>query len=364
MGSVRAQTFGDWELFVIDDGSTDDTASLFKDNDIRIHYVHQANAGVYAARNHGLSLAGGRYITFLDSDDEWLPHYLELTVSFLDASPQEQYVITELWHDHGHGEPLRIHRDAVRAFASLAPRVGRNMLRLPSGETDDYLRVYETRERLGEWGKAIAEFTGHRDAWLYRGHIFRHFRWGYLGWLPTTVIRREALMDLAPFNDKLKTTDDYRFLAELSRHYPTNMIAIPCAIKHEIGRNDEPLAEDHLATGGSGYRFAITRLKLFDDLFLPEGSFDPETRRIRALHECYAGQVALLAGKRREALEHFRGAWRANHGMWDAALHYLYLWLIPVPAVASRLYLWARRVTRRITALRRRLGRPLRAAAS
>ena len=87
--SVRDQTHDDWELIVVDDGSTDATSSLFTDRDPRIRYVPQDNAGVYAARNHGLSLALGRYVTFLDSDDEWLPHYLELTTAFLDAFPDE-----------------------------------------------------------------------------------------------------------------------------------------------------------------------------------------------------------------------------------------------------------------------------------
>ncbi len=349
--SVRDQTYSDWELIVVDDGSTDGTSDLLGSGDSRIRYTRQENAGVYAARNHGLSLAQGRYITFLDSDDEWLPHYLELTTSFLDASPDEYYVTTELWNNHGDVHRHRVYRDAVKAFAALASRVGPGVLQLPPGESDDYMRIYESKERLGTWGSEIAARAGYPSAWLYRGRIFRHFRWGYLAWLPTTMLRREALDKVRRFDESLRTTDDYRFQADLSRQFRTNMIAIPSGIKHEIGTNDEPLAEDHLATGGSAYRFEVTRLLLFDRLYGSNEHVDQETLRIRALHEHYAGQIALLTGKRKEAISHFRAAWRANRSLWDAPWLCLYAWLIPFPKVSAQLYALTRKVFRRLARL-------------
>lgn len=77
IGSVRSQTFGNWELIVVDDGSRDDTRRIVsKMGDPRIAYVWQENSGVSAARNHGISLARGEYIAFLDDDDEYLPEHL------------------------------------------------------------------------------------------------------------------------------------------------------------------------------------------------------------------------------------------------------------------------------------------------
>lgn len=76
--SVVAQTFGDWELIVVDDGSTDDTASLVKSfADSRIRYRYQENAERGAARNTGIDMAGGEWICFLDSDDCFLPDHLQ-----------------------------------------------------------------------------------------------------------------------------------------------------------------------------------------------------------------------------------------------------------------------------------------------
>jgi glycosyltransferase involved in cell wall biosynthesis len=75
--SVLMQTDQNWELIVVDDGSTDDTKQVVESfGDERIRYVFQDNAGVATARNHGLSEARGEWIAYLDSDNELLPQYL------------------------------------------------------------------------------------------------------------------------------------------------------------------------------------------------------------------------------------------------------------------------------------------------
>lgn len=73
--SVVRQTYGDFELILINDGSTDNSGHIcdyYAQNDTRVKVIHQINAGASAARNNGIQVASGKYITFLDSDDYWL----------------------------------------------------------------------------------------------------------------------------------------------------------------------------------------------------------------------------------------------------------------------------------------------------
>ncbi len=76
--SVLDQTCEHIEIIVVDDGSRDDTESVVRAfDDDRLRYVRQENAGANAARNHGIRLASGTYVSFLDSDDELHPEHIE-----------------------------------------------------------------------------------------------------------------------------------------------------------------------------------------------------------------------------------------------------------------------------------------------
>lgn len=76
--SIQYQTFRDWKLWVVDDGSTDDGPEVVRRfDDPRIEVIHQANQGPGAARNTGIARADSKYLAFLDGDDEWYPWYLE-----------------------------------------------------------------------------------------------------------------------------------------------------------------------------------------------------------------------------------------------------------------------------------------------
>ncbi|MFI0820484.1 glycosyltransferase family 2 protein [Streptomyces sp. NPDC021098] len=101
VASVVAQTYDDWELMIVDDGSPDDTAEVARSliarhPDRRIHLLRQANAGVSAARNAGIAATGGRYVLPLDADDLIAPTMLEKTVAVLDQHPDVAIASTDV----------------------------------------------------------------------------------------------------------------------------------------------------------------------------------------------------------------------------------------------------------------------------
>lgn len=87
LDSVLSQSYDAFEIVVVDDGSTDHTQAVLEPYQEHIHYVYQENGGSAMARNHGLALARGEYIVFLDADDILLPNKLAKQVSFLDQKP-------------------------------------------------------------------------------------------------------------------------------------------------------------------------------------------------------------------------------------------------------------------------------------
>lgn len=87
--TVLAQTFTDFEVVIVDDGSTDSSAAIVESfSDSRIRLIRQKNGGVSAARNKGIEEASGKYIAFLDADDEWDSEYLATMHSLIDAYPE------------------------------------------------------------------------------------------------------------------------------------------------------------------------------------------------------------------------------------------------------------------------------------
>ena len=110
--SAINQTFEDWELLIIDDGSTDNTAEIVSKylKDKRIKYFKTKNRGTAAARNRGLKLATGEYTAFLDSDDLWNPAKLKKQVEILDTHPDIDLLFTSSIIKNKHGEEVLYHK--------------------------------------------------------------------------------------------------------------------------------------------------------------------------------------------------------------------------------------------------------------
>ena len=87
--SVIAQTYSDWEMIVVDDGSTDNTKNIVNEyvkQDSRIKYIYQENASQAVARNTGIKYSNGEFIAFLDADDIWMPDKIERQIRLFEDS--------------------------------------------------------------------------------------------------------------------------------------------------------------------------------------------------------------------------------------------------------------------------------------
>jgi glycosyltransferase involved in cell wall biosynthesis len=152
--SVVVQTFPDWELIVVDDGSADDTEGIVRAfRDPRMRYVrHDRNRGQSAAENTGIAASRGSYVSFLDSDDEWLPRKLASEVALFESAGERiglVYTGKMLVDEHGRVLKVRIPRAEGRVYQKLLEwdfigspsrvSVRKNIL-AAAGEFDETLR--------------------------------------------------------------------------------------------------------------------------------------------------------------------------------------------------------------------------------
>jgi len=182
--SVLNQTFRDFELIVVDDGSTDNTPEALERFSSRITIVAQPNRGVSSARNAGIRFSTGKYICFLDSDDLWKPRKLDIQLAAM--SHHSEYKISytdEIWIRNGRwANPKKRHQkysgwifphllplclispSSIMIERSVMDDVGLFDESLPAGEDYDlWLRIGSRYPILFIPEKLIVKHGGHPD---------------------------------------------------------------------------------------------------------------------------------------------------------------------------------------------------------
>ncbi|MCL4294661.1 MAG: glycosyltransferase [Anaerolineae bacterium] len=119
VNSVLAQTYPNYEIIVIDDGSVDDTPNWAAANTKWFRYYRQVNQGQAVARNNGAELAKGEYLAFLDADDIWLPEKLEKQVLVVQKNPGIAFTFTDGYRITATEHPEQLARSTQPRLSSL-----------------------------------------------------------------------------------------------------------------------------------------------------------------------------------------------------------------------------------------------------
>lgn len=150
--SVFAQTFQDYEVICVNDGSTDGSARVLNQFAGKVRIISQSNSGQTVAQNRGVQESGGRLLAFLDSDDIWYPHKLAAQVEVMQASSQAVMVNSNFdWIDPAgtvlrRGVALASRRDAIEKKDPLM-----QLLNLPVEIPSFMLIRREAFEKVGGW---------------------------------------------------------------------------------------------------------------------------------------------------------------------------------------------------------------------
>lgn len=273
LDSVVAQTFSDWEVIVVDDRSTDDTAAIveawirgrnegshrgsgpdFHPPPSTLHPRFlllrlEDNAGPAAARNRGIELARGEWLAFLDADDAWLPQRLETQMRFVSNHPE------------------------VALLCGLTERLGEEASLHPPPATLDPSVPFRLL--------SLEEFAVHNPVAT-----------------STVLVRRSAVNDAGGFDPRFRGPEDYDLWMRIASRYAMAILDMPLALyRHRPGS----LSLDER-------RFLPQVLRVLDKAFGPDGALSghPELRR------------------RSVANQYWNAAWMAfNRGSRGTALRYL-----------------------------------------
>jgi len=228
--SVLEQDFTDFELIIVDDGSTDNTHHILNAYGEDIIVFRQDNKGVSAARNKGITSASGSYIAFLDSDDIWLPKKLSKQVDFFNSNPDAMICQTEeIW---------------VRNGVRVNPK--------------------KRHKKLS-------------------GMIFEHSLSLCMVSPSAVMIERNLFDEVGGFDESLPACEDYDLWLRMSCKYPVYLIDTPLIIKR--GGH-----EDQLSSAPGLDKFRIKALKnIIESKLLSDGQYRAAVKTLKEKCIIYAG---------------------------------------------------------------------------
>lgn len=225
--SVLQQTYEDYEVIVVDDGSTDNTYEKLKPYLNKIHYEYKENGGISSARNRGLEIAQGNYIALLDSDDFWKPEKLQKQMECFENYPEYGLVAT----------------------------------RCLTNTVDNNFKTIELN-KIRRSGKS---------GWLYKDLFYKNF-------LRTSsvVIKEECFRKVGFFDETLSRCNDIDMWLRISKKYPVGFINSPLTI---YTRRPKEIRPDNI----EGRKIWLKVLdKNYDPALIPKSLYKKRMSRVYA----------------------------------------------------------------------------------
>lgn len=214
LDSVLAQDFYDFEVIVVDDGSTDGTEEEVRPYQDRICYTRQENKGAGAARNVGIRKARGQYIAFMDSDDLSRPHHLKCLSSFLDRNPECAMVVG----NGGYLEGNYRNRSTIIS-AKRVKRLEQRGVTVKELFDGRVVRLQGTMTR-----KTVFEEIGLLDEWFRLSYdldiALRIIKDHQIGFINEEVYLWRQHGDNISSNDELRSRENLRALEKLAADFP------------------------------------------------------------------------------------------------------------------------------------------------
>ena len=267
--SVLRQTVTDHEIIVIDDGSTDGTATALEAYGEKILYIRQENSGVSAARNAGIRHARGEWIAFLDSDDEWSRDYLAAQSTQIDAYPEASVHITNADSRFADGSLRNNHFEGTGALHMFGSRSS-ILLKKP-----------------------------------FR-HIVRHSHW----FLQSTIVRRDVLMQTGLLDPGLSIAEDMDLLGRLALMGPFSLLRTTHVHIFRRDEQTENLAAQFVKKGIASRRAFVRVFRQFLDQ--PGLAFTEKLTVARVLASTLRalGNILLLDCRKGEARDAYKASFR------------------------------------------------------
>lgn len=326
--SVLDQTFRNVEIVVVDDGSTDDTRRALEPFKEKISYFVTENKGAAHARNFGMKAAGGKYIAFLDSDDCYLPHKLELQISFMEAHPEVGMVSTEVSSLTNEGISEEYH---LRSFHSIYNRKG-----------------WSYEDLFPVQGKFDCRALN-APVPFYIGQLFRYVLQGPVVMSNTILFPKEILKHTGYQNESYRLAEEYELIVRICKYYEVAFLDIPTYLyryhDHQLSKVNQPKTRKKISTEIETEEVILQAILDwgYKDKAYYSRNYDWLNHQLAEQYLCL-GQKWLdygNAGKARECFRighTFEPTWRQNRVSW---------WFSFLPNIVKRGINWIARKRRK-----------------